>query len=174
MPTRCGLRDNSGTYCQWGSQAKYYYTPGDKSSMERARSKADAQGRAIRASGWTGKSDELDKSSDIQSLRFSKDKYPDRSSVVSWAKSHNFKSDNVEEMPNEWRLRQFDPSKCIKSGGMIDLAPGIRGYVCPIKEVNMGEECKDCQVSEDPIQKAINSLDNINKDLELLKSKSKS
>ena len=41
MPTKCGKKDSKGTYCQWGSHgAHYYYTPGDKASMEKARKKA--------------------------------------------------------------------------------------------------------------------------------------
>jgi len=55
MPTKCGKRDSKGVYCQWGNHgAHYYYTPGDKESMERARKKADAQGAAAHASGWHG------------------------------------------------------------------------------------------------------------------------
>jgi hypothetical protein len=40
---------------QWGNHgAKYAYAPGDKASMERAREKAQAQGRAARAHGYKG------------------------------------------------------------------------------------------------------------------------
>ena len=74
---------------------------------------------------------EVVKASDIQSLRFDKKKF-NRSKAVSWAKSHKFKYNDVEEMPNEWRLRQFNPKKCLRSGGMKDLAPGVRGYICPV------------------------------------------
>jgi len=55
MPTKCGKKDSKGTYCQWGSHgAHYYYTPGDKASMEKARKKADAQGAAAYAHGYRG------------------------------------------------------------------------------------------------------------------------
>lgn len=61
MPTTCGHTDSKGTYCQWGGHgAHYYYTPGDKESMDRARAKADAQGAAAHASGWQGKGDRDD------------------------------------------------------------------------------------------------------------------
>lgn len=53
MPVKCGKTDSKGTYCQWGdSGKKYYYTPGDKSSREKARKKAAAQGVAAYASGY--------------------------------------------------------------------------------------------------------------------------
>lgn len=134
IPTRCGLTDSKGTFCRWGGQGKkYYYTPGDKASMERARKKANAQGAAAHASGYQGAKDEeeiFEKASGIQSLRFKKSKFS-RSQAVSWAKSHGFKSGNVEETPNEWRLRQFSPSRCLRSGGIISVDSGITGYVCP-------------------------------------------
>jgi len=143
MPTTCGHSDSKGTYCKWGnSGAHYYYTPGDKESMERARKKADAQGAAVHSTGWHEKGEEpseqlenLSGHSGIQSLRFDKEKFKSRESAVSWAQSHGFKSGDVEEMPNEWRLRQFDPSKCTESGGMKELAPGVRGYICPTNDI---------------------------------------
>jgi len=59
MPTKCGLKDSNGYYCRWGSQGKkYYYDPDSKSSRERARKKADKQGRAARASGYEGSIDD--------------------------------------------------------------------------------------------------------------------
>lgn len=162
MPTTCGHQDSKGTYCKWGeSGAHYYYTPGDKESMERARKKADAQGAAVHSTGWHEKSEELPEQlenlsdhSGIQSLRFDKDKFSSRESAISWAQSHGFKSGDVEEKPNEWRLRQFDPNKCIRSGGMKDLAPGVRGYVCSTKDI---------------IEEAKLRLSEIKKDLEALK-----
>jgi hypothetical protein len=74
--------------------------------------------------------EKAERHSGIQSLRFDKKKF-NRSQAVSWAKSHGFKSGDIEEMPNEWRLRQFDPKKCLRSGGMKDLDTGVRGYICP-------------------------------------------
>jgi hypothetical protein len=160
MPTTCGHKDSKGTYCQWGGHgAHYYYTPGDKESMERARKKADAQGAAVHSTGWVENSIE-EKSSDIQSLRFNKDKYPDKESAISWAKDHNFKYNDVEEMPNEWRLRQFDPNKCIKSGGMKELAPGVHGYICPISDTKSDEILKQAEIELAKIKEEFEILKN--------------
>lgn len=52
MPTKCGKKDKKGYFCQWGSSGKkYYYKKGDKASRDRARSKADKQGKAAHANG---------------------------------------------------------------------------------------------------------------------------
>jgi hypothetical protein len=54
MPTHRG-KDSEGPYYQWGdSGKKYHYKSGDKSSRERAKDKADKQGRAARAKGYGG------------------------------------------------------------------------------------------------------------------------
>jgi hypothetical protein len=54
MPVNAG-RDSKGCYYQWGSSGKkYYYTCGDKPSRDRAKRKAEEQGRAVRASGYRG------------------------------------------------------------------------------------------------------------------------
>lgn len=50
-PTRCS-KDSKGCYCQWGNQKKYYYKCGDEKAKERARRKADAQGRAAHANKY--------------------------------------------------------------------------------------------------------------------------
>lgn len=49
MPVIQG-RDASGSYYRWGTQTKYYYTPGNKQSRKAARSKAIKQGQAIQIS----------------------------------------------------------------------------------------------------------------------------
>lgn len=52
MPTHKG-HDSNGSYYQWGdSGKKYYYKNSDGAS--RAKSKADAQGRAAYANGYKG------------------------------------------------------------------------------------------------------------------------
>ena len=51
MPVKKGT-DSKGSYYQWGSQKKYYYTAGNKQGRERAKKKAEKQGQAIRASGY--------------------------------------------------------------------------------------------------------------------------
>ena len=75
---------------------------------------------------------EIFKSSDIQSVRFAKSKFT-RSEAISWAKSHGFKSSDVEETPNQYRLRQFDPNLCSRSGGIKEISSGVQAYICPIK-----------------------------------------
>ena len=54
MPVQRG-KDRDGPYYQWGDSGKrYHYTAGDKESRDKARAKADKQGRAARASGYRG------------------------------------------------------------------------------------------------------------------------
>lgn len=48
MPTRTG-KDKKGCFAQWGNQKKYYYKCGDKKARERAKRKANEQGRAIKS-----------------------------------------------------------------------------------------------------------------------------
>jgi len=52
MPVHSG-QDKHGKYYQWGKSGKKYYHNGSNASKARARSKAGAQGRAVRASGWS-------------------------------------------------------------------------------------------------------------------------
>ena len=154
MPTTCGHKDKDGFYCIWGTHGKHYhYKKGDKASMERARKKANAQGAAAHASGYSG----AETHSGIQSLRFSKKKF-NKSQAIAWAKSHNFKSGDVEEMPNEWRLRQFSPNLCTKSGGMKDLASGVRGYICPTTGVSPGKSFDSLFDSLNRISNSLNKL----------------
>ena len=50
MPIRKGT-DSKGPFFRYGSSGKkYYYTPGDKPSREKARNKAGKQAQAIKAS----------------------------------------------------------------------------------------------------------------------------
>lgn len=54
MPVQRG-KDGDGPYYQWGgSGKKYHYESGNKSSREKAKAKAERQGRAARASGYSG------------------------------------------------------------------------------------------------------------------------
>lgn len=58
MPVHQGYERYKGKrmgYYQWGgSGKKYHYTPGNESARERAKNKAQKQGRAARASGYKG------------------------------------------------------------------------------------------------------------------------
>ena len=54
MPVqRCALEGRPGF--KWGERGRCYaYEAGDRASRERAREKAEAQGRAARAAGFEG------------------------------------------------------------------------------------------------------------------------
>lgn len=54
MPVRRGT-DSKGSFYQWGSQKKYYYTVGNKKSREKAKIKAEKQAKAIYSSGYRNK-----------------------------------------------------------------------------------------------------------------------
>ena len=129
IPTKCGKKDKSGYYCQWGNQKKYYYKKGDKASMARARAKANSQGAAAHASGYKGANDMSKQGGKVQSLVFKKPKF-DASKSKLWAKSHGFKSGNVRETENTVRLQQFKPELCERSGGMKELDTGVMAYIC--------------------------------------------
>jgi hypothetical protein len=52
MPVHRG-KDGERPYYQWGeSGKKYHYESGNKQSRERAKERAERQGRAARASGY--------------------------------------------------------------------------------------------------------------------------
>jgi hypothetical protein len=54
MPVHRG-KDGKGPYYQWGdSGKKYHYTTGNDQSRKQAKSKAEKQGQAARASGYKG------------------------------------------------------------------------------------------------------------------------
>ena len=54
MPVKRTTKDGKPAY-RWGDSGKAYtYTPGDKSSRERAKRKAEKQGQAAYASGYKG------------------------------------------------------------------------------------------------------------------------
>ena len=60
MPVHTGYDGNKKEepkcYARWGSTGKkYYYTCNNEDAREKAKAKATAQGKAIRASGWQGK-----------------------------------------------------------------------------------------------------------------------
>jgi len=53
MPIRRG-QDSKGAFYQWGHAKKYYYTPGNVVSREKAYRKAVKQAQAIYAHGYRG------------------------------------------------------------------------------------------------------------------------
>jgi len=126
MPVHSCQEDGKPGWKWSGSGKCYTYTSGSKDGSKRAHDKADAQGAAAHASGYEGTT----KSSGIQSVRFRKDMF-NKQQAISWAKSHGFKYNDVEETQNQWRLRQFPPGECLRSGGMKHLDDGISAYICP-------------------------------------------
>jgi len=54
MPVQRTTKDGKPAY-KWGKSGKAYtYEPGNRESRERARRRAEEQGRAARASGYRG------------------------------------------------------------------------------------------------------------------------
>jgi hypothetical protein len=51
MPIHRGV-DRNGTYYQWGSQARYYYTPRYKKGRELAYEMASKQSKTIAPDHW--------------------------------------------------------------------------------------------------------------------------
>lgn len=51
MPVKRVFKNDKPGY-QWGSGTIYVYIPGNKASRERAKKKAEKQGRAVRSTGW--------------------------------------------------------------------------------------------------------------------------
>jgi hypothetical protein len=137
IPTTCGHKDKDGYFCRWGTHGTHYhYNPSDKESKERAKAKADAQGKAAYANGYRGAFEleygfALDMALDVQTVIFKKENFT-RDQAVSWANDHGFKSGDVEETENTYRLKQFPLENFTDSGGMKELSPGIMAYICPI------------------------------------------
>jgi len=65
----------------------------------------------------------------LQSLVFGKAHFTAKSAKA-WARAHGFVAAKIDITPNTIRLRQFAPSLCARSGGMVSLRPGVQGYVC--------------------------------------------
>jgi len=51
MPEHSG-KDSNGSYVQYGSRTKYYYQPGNKESLARAKAKMTKQIAAMYANGF--------------------------------------------------------------------------------------------------------------------------
>jgi len=71
----------------------------------------------------------------VQTLIFSKDKFPTAESAKAWAKAHDFKSDKVDETEESWRLRQRDPGD-FQEGSFrtITLTEGVKAVIGRLKE----------------------------------------
>jgi len=122
MPVKPCQKDNKPGF-KWGDEGTCYtYTAGDEESRERAKEKAIEQGQAIHAN----------ESSKVQALIFDKTKFT-KVSALNWARSHDFNYNTIRETKNTYRIRQFPPEKCDRSGGMTDLDDGVQAYVCILK-----------------------------------------
>jgi hypothetical protein len=73
------------------------------------------------------------KAQEVQSLRFNKKKFT-TAQAKKWAKDHGFKSGNVEETPNQIRLRQFDPDRCTGAPKTLtrNFPAGISAFSCSV------------------------------------------
>jgi len=102
MPTKCGLKDSKGYFCRWGGHgAKYYYDPNDNASKERARAKANAQGAAAHAGGYTGKA--ADDLTGEQLLQMELDLENKKSEDGDRKKVPNPDESGDEAEPEEWK-----------------------------------------------------------------------
>jgi hypothetical protein len=120
MPVHTGYDSSNKPPCfaQWGNSGKkYYYTCGDKGAMNEAKKKANAQGQAVRASGWTeGK--KFKKKGDEDNL-VKKDKaamesYETKIQKVRNAFEGNMNEVNTGEGSNMWVVYTFESSVILK------------------------------------------------------------
>lgn len=105
--------------------------------------------------------DESTKSAmEIQTLIFSKTKFPKRADATKWAKDHDFKSDSVDETENSWRLRQFDPGLC-EAGGerTITITAGIKAGVCKRSDESGDGKSDEPEVVKEADQKPLDSVE---------------
>lgn len=119
MPTHTGYDGNKKEepkcFAQWGkSGKKYYYTCGDTGARDKAKAKANAQGQAIIASGWT-ESQKIKKKGDENDLKTIKDKKTGESyeAKIQRIKSA-FESDTMDEISNIWVVYTFDSAVILK------------------------------------------------------------
>lgn len=70
----------------------------------------------------------------VQTLIFNKDKFPNEKKAKKWAKSHDFKFGKIDEKENSFRIRQNDPSKFKKSTfRTIKFTDGLQAVIaCPV------------------------------------------
>lgn len=110
--------------------SKWVLLSHDKSKVlgeHNTREQAEAQERAVLAAKAKRKSD----ATEVQTLIFDKTKF-DRSAAKKWAKEHDYKSGNVEDTEDSFRLRQRDPGDFVRMR-TIEFEPGIKAVVGPLK-----------------------------------------
>lgn len=72
----------------------------------------------------------------IQSLILSKRRFKDQTAAVAWLKENEFRSDKIDDTPNTFRARQFDPGRCKdNSFATISLTSGVRAVICAKKTI---------------------------------------
>lgn len=89
----------------------------------------------------------------IQTLIFDRDVFS-RSEAIDWAKSHDFRSDKVDENENSYRLRQMDPSQFSRFR-TIDLREGVKAVVGPLKKEKSEKNFLPVEEVSKEIQEAI-------------------
>lgn len=65
----------------------------------------------------------------IQSLVFSKAHFTE-AQAKAWAARHGYRYGKVDETPNTYRLRQFNPGSCPTTFRTFSLTRGVQGVVC--------------------------------------------
>lgn len=71
----------------------------------------------------------------VQTLIFDKKTFKSREQAIRWARSHNFRSDKVDETENSFRLRQRDPSEFEENSfRTIKLRQGVSAVIGKLKE----------------------------------------
>lgn len=71
------------------------------------------------------------KSTEVQVLVFSKEKFETVASAKKWATDHSFLEKEVEEKDSTIRIKQFESDKCVEgSERTIQLEEGVKAIVC--------------------------------------------
>lgn len=81
----------------------------------------------------------------VQTLIFNKETSPadvnggdgwTRAAAVAWAGDHNFRNDKVDDTSESFRLRQFDPDKCMGTPQTLteNFPAGVAGVSCEVEE----------------------------------------
>lgn len=72
----------------------------------------------------------------VQTLIFSKEKFPTREAATNWAKGHGFSADTIRETTSSWRIRQKPPED-FENGTFITITfgntSGVQGVTGKLK-----------------------------------------
>ena len=87
------------------------------------------------------------KSTEVQVLVFSKEKFGTVASAKKWATDHNFLEKEIEEKDSTIRIKQFESDKCVEgSERTIQLEEGVKAIVCR----NDDTKCAKVETVETP------------------------